>query len=206
MFSRLYCLYNLGSPCIRLNQSAIRPRFQQEVAMKKEHQNIFDKVQSHLIEHPYQIPRTNRIFKQYSTCLLDHLKHSYTAPISYKDQMLANEQAHIAQSIRAKIEQHGLILRVVDKGNNFYIGSAENFEQKVQKCFTDTNAFVQLLENPFNDILNRITQVLKTLASKKLILQWQMREMLPDPLKSELSHLYFNPKTHKVSSNASLFT
>ena len=189
-----------------MNQSAIRPRVQQEAAMKKEHQAIFDKVQPHLIEHPYQIARTNRIFKQYSTCLLDHLKHSYSAPISYKDQILANEQAHIAQLIRAKIKQHGLILRVVDKGNNFYIGSAENFEQKVEKYVTDTNAFVQLSENPFNDILNRITQVLKTLASKKLILQWQMREMLPDPLASELSHLYFNPKTHKVRNHSALFT
>ena len=70
----------------------------------------------------------------------------------------------------------------------------------MKKYFTDTNAFVQLSENPFNDILNRIIQVLKTLASQKLILQWQMREMLPDPLKFELSHLYFNPKTHKVAT------
>ncbi|CAF0897703.1 unnamed protein product [Didymodactylos carnosus] len=37
----------LGSSCIRLNQSAARPRVQQEAATKKEHQEIFDKVQPH---------------------------------------------------------------------------------------------------------------------------------------------------------------
>jgi hypothetical protein len=198
-------LYHLGSSCIRLNQSAIRPTVQQDAAIKKEHQDIFDKVQAHLIDHPYQVPRNNPIFKQYHTHLLGHLRHSYNAPISYKDRLLANEQAHIAQSIRDTIKRHKLILRVVDKGNNFYIGSAENFEQKVQTYFTDTNAFDQLSENPFNEILNRITQVLKTLASKKLILQWQLKQMLPDPKKAELSHVYFNPKTHKVRSKVAFF-
>ena len=130
MVSRLCYLYRLDSPCIRLNQSAIRPRFQQEVAMKKEHQEIFDKVQSHLIDRPHHILRNNPIFKQYHTHLLDHLKHSYSSPISYKDRILANEQARVAQSIRAKIKQHRLILHVLDKGNNFYIASAENLEQK----------------------------------------------------------------------------
>jgi hypothetical protein len=168
--------------------------------MKKEHQNIFEKVQSHLTQHPYQIPRTNRIFKDYSTRLLDQLTHSYHAPISHKDQTLASEQAHLAQSIRKKITKHQLILRVVDKGNHFYIGSTVNFERKVQNYFTDTNAFVQLSNNPFNEILNGITGVLQTLASKKWILQWQLRTMLPDPVTSELSHLYFNPKIHKVDS------
>ena len=99
---------------------------------------------------------------------------------------------------------HGFLFTPLDKGNNFYIGLAENFEQKMQKYFTDTIAFVQLSENPFNDILNRITQVLKTMASKKLIFQWQLREMLPGPQTSELSHEYLRAKTHKVSGNFSL--
>jgi hypothetical protein len=203
LLSSFIQLYSLGSSFIRLNQSVIRTKAQEEAAIKKEHQGIFDKVQSYLTDRPHQIPRTNPILKQYSVRLLDHLKHSYIAPIPFKDQILACEQAHIAQSIRHKIKQHKLILRVADKGSNFYIGLAENFEQKVQKYFTDTNAFVQLSENPFNDILNRVTQGLKTLASKKLILQWQLREMLPDPKTSELSHVYFNPKTHKVSGSFS---
>ena len=182
-----------------MNQTATRPRIQQEAALKKEHQAIFARVQTHLVERPHQIPRTNPILKEYSTRLLDHLAHSYSNSIPYKDQILARQQAHIAHSIREKIQQHQLILRVVDKGNNFYIGSTENFEQKVQHYFSDTKAFVQLADNPFHATLSRVTQLLRTLAEKKRILQWQLKRMLPDPTTSELSHLYFNPKTHKVS-------
>ena len=89
-------------------------------------------------------------------------------------------------------------MRVVDKGSIFFVGSISNFEQKVDKFFHDTNAFVELSHNPFNEILDKVVQLLRRLSSKKLILQWQEREMTPDRLKCELSHLYFNPKTHKV--------
>ena len=195
----------LGSSCVRLNQSATRPRIQQEATMKNEQKNIYDKVHAHLVAPPHQIPGNNAIFKKYSTHLGVQLERSYRAPICRRDQILAHQQANIAQSIRAKMRQHNLVLRVVDKGSNFYIGSAETFERKVQKYFTDTNAFVQLSANPFNDILNRVTQSLRTLASKKLILQWQLKMMLPDPKTSELSYLYFNPKTHKVSRNRFVF-
>ena len=205
MFFHLFNCDFLGSSFIRLNQSAIRPKIQQEILIKNEHQGIFDKVQSRLMAPPYQIPRTNSIFKQYSSRLLDHFNQSYFAPIPYKDQLLAHEQAHIAQSIRDKIKKHNLMLRVVDKGNSFYIGSAKNFEQKVQKYFTDTNAFVSLSENPFDNVFNRVSQTLKTMASKKFISQGQMKEMLPNQTTSVLSHLYFNPKIHKVSEYTSLF-
>ncbi|CAF4919969.1 unnamed protein product, partial [Rotaria magnacalcarata] len=42
--------------CIRLNQSAIRPRKQQEILIKKEHKNIDQKVVHHLTSQPNNIP------------------------------------------------------------------------------------------------------------------------------------------------------
>jgi hypothetical protein len=91
-----------------------------------------------------------------------------------------------------------LVIRVTDKGSNFYIGSVSEFEKKVEKFFSDTNAFVELSYNPFNEILDSVIDLLDKLQSKKLILQWQFKKMMPDREKSELPHLYFNPKTHKV--------
>lgn len=188
---------------IRLNQSAIRPKAQQEAAINNDYRSISDKVHEYLMKPPHHIPRNNPIFKQYSNQLLDHLNHSYCALIPYKDQIVAYQQANIAQSIRRKIKEEKLILRVVDKGNNFYVGSAKHFEEKVQKYFIDTKAFTQLTENPFKDTLHRVTHTLKTMASQKLIKQWQLKRMLPDPITSELAHLYFNPKVHKVSEDSS---
>lgn len=119
-------------------------------------------------------------------------------PLPYKDQLVTREQAQIITLIRQIINNMNLIIRVTDKGNNFYIGLADEFEMKVQKFFSDTNAFMELTYNPFNELLDNVIQLLDKLQSKKLIQQWQFKKMMPDREKTELPHLYFNPKTHKV--------
>jgi len=150
------------------------------------------------------IPLEAPVFTQYSTNLLDYLHHCYFAPLSYKDQIQSQEQAQIAASIRMKIKQLNLIIRLTDKSNNFYIGSTIEFEKKVQKFFQDTNAFIELSGNPFNEILNKVIQLLNNLRSNQRILEWQLKEMMPDLKKCELAHLYFNPKTHKVQCTSIL--
>ncbi len=112
--------------------------------------------------------------------------------------MVTLEQAQTVTLLRQIIKNMNLVIRLTDKGNNFYIGLAGEFEKKVDKFFSDTNAFVELSYNPFNEILDGVIQLLDTLQSKKLILQWQYKKMMPDREKAELPHLYFNPKTHKV--------
>ncbi|CAF4392485.1 unnamed protein product [Rotaria magnacalcarata] len=188
---------SLGPSYIRVNQSAIRPKCQQETEIKNEHKDIYSKVENHLTGYPHRIPRNNAIFKQYSDHLLDYLNQSYFTPLPYKDQYKSHEQAQILGSIRRIIQNMNLVIRVTDKGNNFYIGSVGEFEQKAQKFFSDTNAFIELSYNPFNEILDKVIQLLNTLRGKDLIRKWQYEQMMPDRTKCELAHLYFNPKTHK---------
>ncbi|CAF4989337.1 unnamed protein product, partial [Rotaria magnacalcarata] len=183
---------------IRVNQSAIRSKCQQETEIKNQHKDIYSKVENHLTRYPHVIPRNNAIFKQYSDHLLDYLNQSYITPLSYNDQLISLEQAQILGSIRRIIQNRNLIIRVTDKGNNFYIGSAVEFEQKATKIFSDTNAFIELSYNPFNEILDKVIQLLNTLCGKDLIRKWQYEQMMPDRTTCELAHLYFNPKTHKV--------
>lgn len=104
----------------------------------------------------------------------------------------------MATCIRKKIQKANLILRMTDKGHNFYIGSAIEFDKKAQQFFQDTNAFIELSENPFDEVFNKVIQLLNRLRQKNLIRQWQYNKMMPNRTKSELAHLYFNPKTHKV--------
>ncbi|CAM4979264.1 unnamed protein product [Rotaria socialis] len=182
---------------IRLNQSAIRPKHQQETEIKKQHQDIYSKVEKHLTGSSYRIPRNNVIFKQYSDHLVDYLNDSYFTPLVYKDQLISREQAEIVGAIRRIIENMNLIIRATDKGNNFYIGLANTFEQKAENFFSDTNAFTELSSNPFNEILDKVIQLLNTLRGKDLIRKWQYEQMMPDRTNCELAHLYFNPKTHK---------
>ena len=156
----------IGPSFIRLNQSAIRPRKQQEIEIKNEHENISTKVQNHLVEY-HQIPRKTPVFKKYCDHLLDYFHHCYFTPLSYKDKSQALEQIQTVSTIRQKLKKHHLIIRLTDKGNNFYIGSADEFEKKAQKFFSDTNAFKELSSNPFNEILDQVIQLLNQLASKE---------------------------------------
>ncbi|CAM4828303.1 unnamed protein product, partial [Rotaria magnacalcarata] len=188
---------SFGPSYIRVNQSAIRPKCQQETEIKNQHKDIYSKVENHLTGYPHLIPRNNAIFKQYSDHLLDYLNQSYFTPLSYKDQLISREQAQILGSIRRIIQNMNLIIRVTDKGNNFYIGSAVEFEKKAQKIFSDTNAFIELSHNPFSEIFDKVIQLLNTLRGKDLIRKWQYEQMMPDRTTCELAHLYFNPKTHK---------
>ncbi|CAF2215070.1 unnamed protein product [Rotaria magnacalcarata] len=159
---------SFGSSYIRVNQSAIRPKCQQETEIKNQQKDIYSKVENHLTGYSHLIPRNNAIFKQYSDHLLDYLNQSYFTPLSYKDQLISHEQAQILGSIRRIIQNRNLIIRVTDKGNNFYIGSAVEFEQKATKSFSDTNAFIELSYNPFNEILDKVIQLLNTLRGKDL--------------------------------------
>ncbi|CAF1648303.1 unnamed protein product [Rotaria magnacalcarata] len=167
---------SLGPSYIRLNQSAIRPKCQQETEIKNQHKDIYSKVENHLTGHPHRIPRSNAIFKQYSDHLLNYLNLIYFSPLSYKDQLISREQAQTLGSIRRIIINMNLIIRVTDKGNHFYI---------------------ELSSNPFNEIFDKVVQLLGALRQKGLIRKWQYEQMMPDRTKCELAHLYFNPKTHK---------
>ena len=104
-----------GPSCIRLNQSAIRPRSQQATEIKDEHKDIYKKVENHLVERSHFIPRTKPVFQQYSHHLLDCLNHCYSTPLSYKDQLMSLEQAQILDSIRQSIKNMNPIIRLTDK-------------------------------------------------------------------------------------------
>ncbi|CAF1369208.1 unnamed protein product [Adineta steineri] len=195
--TRQWNYLSLGPSYIRLNQSAIRPQVQQQAVIKDEHEDICKKVKNNLINKPHCIPRSNPIFTEYSNHLLNYLNQCYSSPLPYKVQLQTLEQAQILGSIRKIIKNMGLIIRVTDKGHNFYIGSSIEFEKKAQIFFSDTNALEVLSNNPFNEIFDKVKQLLDKLCSKKLIMKWQYEEMMPDRTKCELAHLYFNPKTHK---------
>jgi len=155
-------------------------------------------VKKQLVDYPPYIPSGNKIFEIYSNELLTYLQQAYFTSLSFKDHIQAKEQANIFASIRKKLQEHHLTLRLTDKSNHFYIGLTSEFKKKELAYLNETNAYIQLNTNPFDEVLNKVIQLLNQLRSKKFILKWQYDQMMPDVKKIELAHLYFNPKTHKV--------
>ncbi|CAM4931088.1 unnamed protein product, partial [Rotaria socialis] len=175
---------SFGPSYIRVNQSAIRPKCQQETEIKNQHKDIYSKVENNLTGYPHLIPRNNTIFKQYSDHLLDYLNQSYFTPLSYKDQLISHEQAQILGSIRRIIQNRNLIL------------------------FPDTNAFIESSCNPFNEILDKVIQLLNTLRGKDLIRKWQYEQMMPDRTTYKILRPIFDAKSNDTTiiDGASLIT
>ena len=77
----------VGPSFIRVNQSALRPRKQQEIEIRNEHKDISTKVQNYLASYSHYVPPTASIMGDYSYCLLDYFNHCYCTPLSYYDRL-----------------------------------------------------------------------------------------------------------------------
>ena len=182
-----------------MNQTALRTEDQQKAEIKRECGEISKKMTNYLIEKPHYVSLSSPYFKQCSVELRNYFNHCYfSTPLPYKDQMQALEQISANRNIRRKLKEKDLIIRVTDKGHNFYIGSRLEFEKKGEKFFQETNAFKELINNPFHEIKNKVIELLNKFREQGSISKKQYNEMIPDKTRCELAHLYFNPKTHKV--------
>ena len=127
------------------------------------------------------------------------MNFSLSLSVSFLSSLIHSASLIIFLILRFVCSWHNhLTIRLTDKSNNFYIGLTSEFKKKEQAYFNETNAYIQLNTNPFDEVLNKVIQLLNQLRSKKFILKWQYDQMMPDVKKIELAHLYFNPKTHKV--------
>ena len=182
-----------------MNQTALRTEDQQKAEIKHEYEEISKTVTNYLIEKPHSVSLSSPYFKKSSRELQHYLHHCYfSTPIPFKDQLQALQQLNMNRAIRRKQKENDLVIRVTDKGHNFYIGGRVEFEKKAEKFFQETNAFIELGENPFRQIENEVIELLNQLRAKALISKKQYDDMVPDRKNCELAHLYFNPKTHKV--------
>ena len=111
----------------------------QLIEIKREHVNI---------------PFGTLIFKQYSVNLLNYFQRCYFTPLSMQ-RPNSKSSTSTDCSIYSK--------------NNFKKESHYSSNRQGQQFLSEANAFIQLSYNRFNDILNRVIQLLNNLRTKKLI-------------------------------------
>ncbi|CAF5007261.1 unnamed protein product [Rotaria sp. Silwood1] len=118
--------------------------------------------------------------------------------LSVYDDLRVHSELRLVQSIRRKLKKAKLVLRPTDKSGVFHIGSMDDYERKAVEYREKTNAYIELSENPLQDIINKVTRLLNDLQLKKQILvKKHYDKMMPDRQKVELSHMYYVPKAHK---------
>ena len=191
----------LGGNYIRPNRTILRPYSERKKLVQEQHDEIMKKIVEHLSTHCRSLRSTSPLFKQFSQRLHACLTLRYMTPLPRIDQLRAKQEREIVKSIRRKLKKGKLVLRQSDKGGNLYVGRKSLFEEKATAYRTSTGAYEELSTNPLEEILSKVTRLLNDLHMKtKVLSAKQYKRMIPTRKDVRLAYMYFNPKTHKVST------
>lgn len=95
-------------------------------------------------------------------------------------------------------KQKKIIFRQTDKSKVFHIDSRENYIRKSAAYMEKTNAYIEIPTSPLQEMIEKTDQFLRNLVTKKQLPQSMLDKLRPSVNDSELPHLYYNPKDHKV--------
>ena len=94
-----------------------------------------------------------------------------------------------------------IVVRQTDKSKVFYVGNAVDFKRKASEYMLRTQAYQEISNglNPLAETLQATISLLHSLLERGAINQQQFKRLSPNRETLELAHLYFIPKTHKVT-------
>ncbi|CAF1094908.1 unnamed protein product [Didymodactylos carnosus] len=155
---------SLGESYIRPNQSALRPYKHRKSQVKNELTTIKGKVKRQLTNYCKREP-PKAMMDRYSDLLDTRLCLRFMALLSFVNQMRAERDR--AKSIRRKLRKAKLILRVCDKGGGLHLSTKSDHERKAAEYRPETQAYVELSDNPLEELITNVTKTLKELKDKK---------------------------------------
>ncbi|CAF3397453.1 unnamed protein product, partial [Rotaria sp. Silwood2] len=185
-----------GPSYIRPNQSFFYREKKSQQKTQKEFSTIIDKLVPDL-HRCHRIPLQSLEIKQFTNQLETIFNQRYISPLSYLDIYRMRKDLKLVHSIKRKLHRTHSIMRVTDKSGVFHIGTTADYERKIEKYQSDTQAYVELPSNPLMDTFYKVVRLLNDLRTKNQITKWQYDKMMPDKKKIKLSYLYGLPKPHK---------
>ena len=96
-------------------------------------------------------------------------------------------------------KEKNIIFRQTDKSKVFHIDTRESYIKKSAQYMDKTNAYVEIRSPPLRQMIERTDKFLRNLVTSKQMPQSLMERLRPSLTESELPHLYYNPKDHKIS-------
>ena len=80
----------------------------------------------------------------------------------------------------------------------FHTDTRENYINKSAAYMRKTNAYLELPTSPLREMIEKTDKFLRNLVSTKQMPQVLLEKLRPSMTESELPHLYYNPKDHKI--------
>jgi hypothetical protein len=98
-----------------------------------------------------------------------------------------------------KIQKKGnVIFRQTDKSKVFHVATRKNYIKKSAAYMAKTNVYEEIPTSPLTDMIDKTDKLLRRLVSSKQMPQFMLERLRPSLTESELPHVYYNPKDHKI--------
>lgn len=171
-----------------------------EDIVKQEWEIIIDSFKNGLSDNC--VSASDQRAKEFFNAIEHLLRRLYTTPLSHKLFHRAQYEHRLVKSIQSQLSKSKVVLRRTDKSKVFHLGHIDDYRRKALKYMQTTNAYKELPNgiNPAVDHLRTVLALIDPLLKKKAINleQWKLN-MRPNTNTTELAHLYFVPKPHKVN-------
>ena len=131
--------------------------------------------------------------------LLNNSKSSHN--LSSQNSSIKNKKNHhrLLKRLRHRLKSKNIVLQKTDKSKVFHLGRFEDYLKKSEEYMADTQAYCCLeKEDPLTDLVQRTNKYLLDLRLVHWISQKQYEQLCVNPNETELAHLYYLPKAHKL--------
>ncbi|CAF4171925.1 unnamed protein product, partial [Rotaria sordida] len=141
--------------------------------------------------------------KDFFTDIENLLRRLYTNMLPPKLLARAQYEHRIMKSTRRQLKKSNVIIRITDKSKVFHLGSVQDYHEKALQYMQDTNAYREITSgiNPCHDHVQTVLALIDPMLKKREInLELWKQYMRPNAITTELAHLYFIPKPHKIDT------
>ena len=169
--------------------------------IENEHQTMINTISEFFRQHCFYV--SEKRVQAFSYDLKQLLQNLYTKKVARKLFIRAKREHKLILGIRRYLHQNQhIILRRTDKSKVFHLGDANDYQEKVLQYMQETEAYEEIISgiSPLADSYQQVVSLLDRLyhAEKPLLSRKQYEYMYPKFDETELGHLYFLPKPHKV--------
>ena len=192
------CLTN-GPKYVPPCQSRFSPRTIEKI-ITREYDNIVKHFKTGLTDNC--MPCSDQRATEFFVAVENLLRRLYTTPLTPKLMARVQYESRIVRSTQRQIKKSNAVIRSTDKSKVLHLGSVHDYHQKALQYMHETNAYREITSgiNPCHEHIQKVLAlIVPMLKNADINLRLWKQYMRPDAMKTELAHLYFIPKPHKVS-------
>jgi hypothetical protein len=180
-------ILNLGPSFVPPAPEQVLKRLPKEIEQMKE------KISAAWRRKTKTIGREPPIVRKFGERIEEEIKKTVATEIE-KDTTMKKAIA----TFRKIQKEKNIIFRKTDKSKIFHIDTSDNYIKKSAAYMEKTNAYTEIKTSPLREMIDKTDSFLRNLVSSKQMPQYMLERLRPSQKESELPHLYYNPKDHKI--------